>query len=128
MIYSDKMSEVNESLIDTLLKVDTFDDLRAILPPNLTEKLGVGEKGVDRALGLLIGLAPFAPEPATFDRDAFNAVVAFDYESNVALTEEESKTMLEVALKAGLIKKAESKTERYMTNAGITPLVEKFFK
>ena len=64
------MPEQEESLIDTLSKVETFDDLKATLPPSLTEKLGEAEKGVDRALALLIGLAPFAPEPATFSRDA----------------------------------------------------------
>ena len=122
------MTEQNENLVDILAKVETFDDLKATLPKELTEKLGEGEKGIDRTLSLLIGLAPFAPEPATFTRDAFDGVVAFDEESNEPLPQEEAQKMVDIALEAGFMKKVEAETERYMSNPQITPLVDRLFE
>jgi hypothetical protein len=122
------MTEQQESLIDTLSKVSSLDDLRAALPPTLTEKLGEGDKGKDRALALLIGLAPFAPEPATFDRAAFDAVVAFDEETNQPLNAEGSQKLLDAALEVGFLKRDVAKPERLVANPKISPLVDKFFK
>lgn len=121
------MTEQNESLIDTLSKVSTIDDLRASFPKSLTEKLGKGEKGTDRALAILIGLAPFAPEPATFGREMFDEVVAFDEEINQPLPPEEAQKMIEVALEAGFVKRAETPTERYMSIPQIEKLVKRLF-
>lgn len=122
------MTERNESLIDVLSRVSTLDDLVAALPPTLTEKLGEGEKGKDRALGLLIGLSPFAPEPATFDRAAFDATVAVDEKTNEPLKPEESQKLLDTALEVGFLKQDPIKPGRYATNPQISPLINRFFK
>lgn len=122
------MPEKGESLIDTLSKVATVDDLKAALPPSLTQKLGAAEEGTDRALGLLVGLAPFAPEPVTFGRDAFDAAVAFNEETGEPLSPEDSQKMIDAALEAGFIRRASTETERYVANPQITPLVERLFK
>jgi len=122
------MTEQNESLIDTLSKVSTFDDLKAALPQTITERLGKGEEGVNRALRLIIGLAPFAPEPATFGRDAFDAIVAFNEEANEPLSPEESQKMIDVALESGFLKRAPTEKERYIPNPQIKPLIERLLK
>lgn len=122
------MTEQKESLIDTLSKVSTFDDLKAALPPTLTEKLGTGDDGVNRALSLLVGLAPFPPEPATFGRNAFDAVVAFNGETNEPLPPEDAQKMIDVALEAGFLKRAPTETERYIANPQIKSLIERLFK
>ena len=121
------MSEQQESLIETLSKVSSLDDIMAILPTSLTEKLGEGDKGKNRALALLIGLAPFAPEPATLDRTAFDAVVAFDEITNKPLTPEESQKWLDAALEVGFLKPAPDKPGRYSTDPNITTLINRFF-
>lgn len=122
------MPEQNESLVDILSKVETFDDLKATLPKELTEKLGEGEKGINKTLSLLMGLAPFAPEPASFARFAFDGVVAFDEETDKPLTPDETQKMVDVALEAGFMKKVDGSEERYMSNPQITPLVERLFE
>ena len=119
--------EKKEGLLDLLGKASSVDELVAGLPKNLTNKLGEGEKGVNRAIALLVGLAPFAPEPATFDRNAFNFIVAFDEETGEPLPPEESQKMIDVALEAGLLKKAD-KEERYISNPKVGELVNKLFK
>lgn len=126
--YNTPMIEQSENLIDTLTMMSTLDDLRAALPSSITEKLGEGDKGVNRTLALLVRLAPFAPEPATFDRSAFDAVVAFDEEANQPLSQEESQKMIDVALEAGFLKKADTPTERYMSNPQIEKLVNRLFE
>lgn len=122
------MTEQQESLIDILSKVSSLDDLVASLPPTLTEKLGEGQEGKDRALGLLIGLSPFASEPATFDRAAFDAIVAVDEKTGEPLKPEESQKLLDTAIEAGFLKPSTDKPGRFATNPKITPLIDKFFK
>lgn len=102
------MTENPESLAETLSKVSNLDDLQAALPPTLTLKLGEGEKGAQRAMGMLIGLTPFAPN-GTFDRSAFNAIVAFDYDSDEPLPPEEDQKMLDVGLESGLLTQVEGR-------------------
>lgn len=117
------MTEQHEGLLDSLSKVSTIDDLKATLPLSMTEKLGEGEKGVNQAIALLNGLAPFAPYPATFDQGAFNSVVAFDEETGDPLPPEEAQRMLEVAVEAGFIKREEK--ERYSVNPQVKQTVKR---
>jgi len=121
------MTEQKGSLIDTLSKVSTIEDLKAALPPSITEKLGKGEEGVSLALSLIVGLFPFAPEPATFGRDAFDAVVAFNEETHERLSPDESQKMIAIALEVGFIKRAPTETERYIVNPQVRSLVERLF-
>jgi len=121
------MTEQNESLIDTLSRVSTIEDLKAVLPPTITERLGKGEEGVNRMLSLVITLFPFAPEPATFGRDAFDAVVGVNEKTNEPLSREESQKMIDVALEAGFLKRVPTETERYITNPQVRSLVERLF-
>ncbi|HTK03919.1 MAG TPA: hypothetical protein VL401_04120 [Alphaproteobacteria bacterium] len=124
------MSEQNESLIDTLSKVNSLNDLAAGIPKHLIDSLGGEEKGTNRALAIIIGLAPFAPEPATFAKDAFDFVVGFDEETGEKLPSEEVQKMFDVALEAGFMKESgEFRGEkRYASHPKITPLVEKLFQ
>lgn len=55
---------------------------------------------------MLISLSHFAPEPATFDRDAFNNIVAVNEESGELLANEEQQKMLDVALEAGFLQES----------------------
>jgi len=116
------MTEQNENLIDALARVSSIDDLKSALSTSLTEKLGEGEKGADRTLARL---ASFAPEPATFDRSAFDTKVAFNEEAGKPLSQGESQKMVEIALEAGFLKKADASTERYMSNPQIEMLVNR---
>ncbi len=122
------MTEQNESLIDTLSRVSSFGDLKAALPPTMTERLGKGEEGVSLALSLMVGLFPFAPEPATFARDAFDAIVAFNEETHERLSPEESQKMIDVALEVGFIKRAPTETERYIVNPQIRAVIGRLLK
>jgi hypothetical protein len=101
------MSEQQENLATTLSKVSSLDDLQAALPPSLTSKLGEGEEGVSKTMSLLVGLTPFAPN-GTFDRAAFDAIVAFDYETEQPLSPEDADKMLNVALESGLLTQEEN--------------------
>jgi hypothetical protein len=101
------MSEQQENLAATLSKVSSLDDLQAALPFSLTSKLGEGDEGVKRTMSMLISLTPFAPN-GTFDRAAFDAIVAFDYETNEPLSPEDAEKMLQVALESGLLTQEES--------------------
>lgn len=103
------MSEHQESLTATLSKLSTLEDLQAALPPSLTSKLGEGEEGVKRTMNMLIGLTPFAPN-GTFDKSAFDAIVAFDYDADKPFPPEEADKMLQVALESGLLTQEEGRT------------------
>lgn len=120
------MSEYESSLLGSLAKVESLDQLKATLPPALTEKLGEKETGVNKTIEMLISLTPFAPEPATFGEDAFNAIVAVDSETGEPLQEEERQKMLNVALEAGFIQRAESQRgNRYSVKANLQEAVKR---
>jgi hypothetical protein len=107
------MSEQQESLVATLSKVSSLEDLQAALPLSLTSKLGEGDEGVRRTMSMLAGLTPFAPD-GTFDRAAFDAIVAFDYDTDEPYPPEEAEKMLQVALDSGLLTQEEgSRGPRY---------------
>lgn len=101
------------NIVDALLKIDSIEDLRATIPASVSNKLADGEEGVEKTIGLLISLTPFAPAPATFGRDAFDSIVAVNYETGEPLPTEDQQKMLDVALEAGFIQKAEMPQERY---------------
>lgn len=107
------MKEHSENLSETILQLSTIDDLKSALPKQMTEKLDEGDEGVNQALALLIGLAHFVPHPATFSRDAFNAVVAFDSKNGKLLDSKKAQIMCDVAIDAKFIQKADMERERY---------------
>ncbi|GEM_PF-5766577 len=110
------MSEKQENLAAILSKVSSFDDLQTALPPSLTSKLGEGEVGVKRAMGMLIGLVVFAPG-GTFDRAAFDNIIAVDYDTDKLLPPEEAQKMFGVCLETGIINQVESRIgTRYQFN------------
>lgn len=101
------------NIVNALLKIDSIEDLRATIPASVSNKLADGDEGVEKAIGLLISLTPFAPAPATFGRDAFDNIVAVNYETGEPLPTEDQQKMLDVALEAGFIQKVEMPQERY---------------
>lgn len=107
------MTEQSGDLIDALLKISSIEDLRSTIPSSVSNKLADGDAGVEKAIGLLISLTPFAPAPATFGRDAFDNIVAVDYETGEPLPKEDQQKMLDVALEAGFVQKADMPQERY---------------
>jgi len=113
------------TFIKDLGKVSTLEDVEAILPPQLVDQLGSGEKGKQMVLILLAGLAEFAPEPDTFDINAFYAIVPFD-ETSKSLDENEATNMFQVAIQAGLIKKAEAE-DSYMVPPQISAIAGRLF-
>ncbi len=119
------MTEQNENLSDSLLKISSLKELKSVIPSTITDKLGEGNTGVENTIRLLISLTPFAPAPATLGRDAFDNIVAVDYETGEPLPKEKQQTMLDVALKAGFIQKAEMSTERYMVRKELQDAVKK---
>jgi hypothetical protein len=80
-----------------------------------------GEAGLSRVLGGILYLAPFAPEPATFDEAAYRAVACLDDEGK-PLKDEEAARLLQIAKETGVIKDAEK--GRLMVNRKIHPILE----
>ena len=119
------MTEQGENSLEILLKVSSLDELKSAISPTITDKLADGDEGVEKTIGLLISLTPFAPAPATFDRDAFNNIVAVNYETGDPLPEEEQQRMLDVALEAGFIQKAETPKERYSVRKELQDVVKR---
>lgn len=89
---------------DKWLAVRTQDDLVKILPEELVTRMGEGEVGYENTYQLLVNLVPFAPEPATFDRMAFDAVVPYSGLGE-KLPPEQAQTWFDVAVEAGFVKK-----------------------
>lgn len=114
-------AEQNQT-VAAILKIHTLNDLKASLPPSVTEKLGEGNKGLDQTVGLLVGLTFFSPED-TIDRDAFNAIVARDFENGNPLSNEDAQTMFEVALEAGFIQLVKGKSDEFMVKAELQEAV-----
>ncbi len=112
------------NLIQALEQVETINDIKAVLPPELIDLLGGGENGTNQALYLLIGLSVFAPEPASFDLKAFNAVVAIDYETSEPLDDQHAQGLFKAAIRLGLIRKVEDR-DRYMVASQITALADR---
>ncbi|MBU2592397.1 MAG: hypothetical protein ABH867_04230 [Patescibacteria group bacterium] len=122
------MSEQQENLAATLAKVYSLDDLEAALPPSLTSKLGEGDKGVRRTMSMLIGFAPRNPN-ATFDRAAFNTLVAFDYEAKEPFSPKDAEEMLQVALESGLLTQEEGdKGPRYRVNPQLHAIMKRLME
>lgn len=119
------MTEQGDNLLDSLSKVGSLDELKSVIPPTITSKLAEGNDGVEKTIGLLISLTPFPPEPATFGRDAFDNIVAVNYETGEPLPKEEQQKMLDVALEAGFIQKADTPRERYSVRGELQDVVKK---
>ncbi|MFV1917466.1 MAG: hypothetical protein ACC618_03255, partial [Patescibacteria group bacterium] len=128
-VFEGKVKEVKEigeeSLVERIYKVSSLEELKSVLPQNLTERLGEGEKGVDKTVEMLISLTPFAPEPATFARDAFDNIVAVNSETDEPLPNEEQQQMLDVALEAGFIQKVEGENDRYSVRKDLQDVVKR---
>ena len=121
-----EVKELGEELPeDRISKVSSLEELQSILPRDLTTKLGKGEEGVNRTVEMLISLTPFAPEPSTWGRDAFDNIVAVNSETSEPLPTEEQQKMLDVALEAGFIQKAEGKDERYSVRKELQDAVKR---
>ncbi len=114
-----------ENISETLSKVSNLEDLQAALPPSLTSKLGEGEIGVKKVMSMLVNLTPFAPN-GTFEREAFDQIVAYDDELDKPLPPDEAKKMLEVGLEAGFLTRVEDKTGiRYKFNPQLHETMER---
>ncbi|MEK7112518.1 MAG: macro domain-containing protein [Patescibacteria group bacterium] len=128
-IFEGEVKEVKEtgeeSLVDKISKVSSLEEIQNVLPRDLTEKLGEGENGTDKTIEMLSSLTSFAPEPATFGRDAFNNIVAVNSETGKPLPSEEQQKMLDVALEAGFIQKVEGEKDRYSVRKGLQDAVKK---
>lgn len=122
------MSEQPENLPETLSKVSSLDDLQAALPPSLTSKLGEGGVGVKRMMNMLINLTPFVIN-GTFEKDAFDQIVAYDDEADESLSKDEAQKMLKVGLEAGFLTKIEGKTgERYKFDPQLHETMERLLQ
>ena len=98
------MSEKTPIPTDKWLLINTSDELINVFPENAIQRLGGAEVGVNNLKAILIGLAEFGPEPATFDRNAFDAVVAYDELEGNQLPPEKADVWFSVALDYGLVK------------------------
>ncbi len=107
-----------------LLKPDTTRaQFELIADSLLTEKDRqlFGNAGRERVLTGILYLAPFAPEPATFDEAAYKAVVGVDDEGK-PLRDEEISRLLQIAKETGVIKDTEK--GRLMVDRQIHPILE----
>lgn len=107
------MTEQGDKLSDTLLKINSLEELKSAIPSSITNKIAEGDTGIKRTIGLLVSLSLFAPAPSTFSRDAFDNIIAVNCETGELLPKEEQQKVLEVALEAGFIQRAQTSEERY---------------
>ena len=119
------MTEHEEISLGWLLETSSLDELKTVIPLSVTSKLAEGNQGIEKTIGLLVSLTPFVPAPATFGRDAFNNIVAVDYETGELLPKEEQQKMLDVALEAGFIQKTEKPQERYSVRKELQDTIKK---
>jgi len=107
-----------------LLRPDTtreqFESIVSSLLTDKDKKL-FGDASKERVLTGLLYLAPFAPEPATFDESAYRAVVGVD-DAGQPLRDEEVARLLQIAKETGVIKDAEK--GRLMVDKQIHPILE----
>lgn len=121
-----EVKEIGEELpVDRISKVSSLEELQKTLPRDLTEKLGEGGEGIKETTEMLISLTPFAPEPATFGRDAFNNIVAINSETGEPLPKEEQQKMIDVALEAGFVQKVEGEDNRYSVRKDLQDAVKR---
>lgn len=73
------------------------------------------------AMGILY-LAPFAPEPATLDEEAYRSSVSFD-DDGKPLKVEEVTRLLQIAKGTGVVKDAQN--NRLVVDKDIRPIIEK---
>lgn len=107
-----------------LLKSDTTrEQFEGIAGSLLTEKDKkiFGEAGLSRVLNGILYLAPFAPEPASFDESAYRAVAGVD-DDGKPLKDEEISRMLQIAKETGVLKEAAN--GRLMVDQKIHPILE----
>ena len=121
------MSEKTPIPTDKWLTVNTSDELINIFPDDVIKRLGGSEIGVIYLKSILIGLTPFAPEPASFDRGAFNAVVAYDELANSQLPPEKADVWFSMALEYGLIKPSNIGVGRVSVSKNLQDAVKRAF-
>lgn len=97
------MSEKTPISRDKWLTVNTENELINVFPEDAIQRLGGPEVGRNNLKAILIGLTPFAPDPATFDRKAFDAVVAYDELTGNKLPPEKADVWFSVAIDYGLV-------------------------
>jgi hypothetical protein len=99
--------EKTKNLMDLITPETDYDKLVGLVDQFLTEEdkrlLGEGETATQKVADSLAYLGPFAPEPATFNKEAFISVAAF------GLPSVEQDKLWEIAKKLGILKD-ESKT------------------
>lgn len=117
------MQENEHPYINVLGKISTIEDLFKTIPPKDAEKFGLGEKGRDRFIVMLLTLSHFASAPASFPREFF---IPIDEKTREDLSSDEVATMLEVALSIGLLR-AGDKKDRYCPDP-VLKVVERIFQ
>jgi hypothetical protein len=91
-----------------------------LLSPKDKELFGSG--AISKVTVGILYLAPYAPEPATFDREAYKFSVGSDDDGN-PLREEEVAQLLQIAKGTGVVKDAPN--NRLMVDKDIHPIIEK---
>lgn len=81
-----------------------------------------GPEAISKVTVGILYLAPYAPEPATFDENAYEFSVGFDDEGN-PLKKEEVTRLLQIAKGTGVVKDAPD--NRLMVDKDIHPILEK---
>lgn len=97
------------------------DGIESMLTPDDLNILNQQPKARERITEGLIGLGVFAPEPATFDFDAFKAVCGHD------LTEQQATKLMEIAIRIKLVARGE-KPGRYKVSLEIHQILERYLK
>jgi hypothetical protein len=121
------MSEKTPILRDKWLTVNTANELINVFPEDAIERLGGAEVGVNNLKAILIGLTPFAPEPADFDRNAFDALVAYDELAGSQLPPEKADIWFSVALDYGLIEPSNIGDGRVAVSKNLQDAVKRAF-
>jgi hypothetical protein len=121
------MSEKFPIPSDWWLSINNEAELRKVIPPEAVKQLGGGNKGWQNLTKILRGLTPFAPAPASFNESSFNAVIAFDEESQTPLPKEEAKLLFNTALEYGFINRDATNSQKFSVNQNLQNAVKKIF-
>ena len=84
------------------------------------DKRVLGEHALEKARLAFLYLSPYAPEPATFNKEAFKFSVGFDEVTGESLQEKEVEQLLKITKRTGIVKDVQGGRLSISQNAGET--------
>lgn len=84
-----------------------------------------GELAKNKVRDIILNLAVFAPEPATFAREHYEEVVPFDESTDQLLNPEETERAINIAEEMGILKEKDNK---FLVDARAHRILETIFE